>query len=78
MPPHQVCFDDAFDTAAATLKDRAAAHGAASPEVKAWLAAQDAVFANCHESTPSAGPADRRPALAAGRPRLPDRRGRLV
>ncbi|HEV2531290.1 hypothetical protein [Phenylobacterium sp.] len=47
----QVCFDDAFDTAAATLKDRAAKHGAASPEVRAWLAGQDAVFANCHKTT---------------------------
>ena len=63
---YQVCFDDAFDTAAATLKDRAAAHGAASPEVKAWLGAQDAVFANCHQSTPlPAPPSDAPPWLRA-------------
>lgn len=41
------CFDDAFDTAAATLKDRAAAHGATSAPVAAWLQTQDAVFDAC-------------------------------
>ncbi|MDR3507481.1 MAG: hypothetical protein P4L64_06245 [Caulobacteraceae bacterium] len=44
------CFPDAFDTAAATLKDRAAVHGATSPEVAAWLATQDAVFRACHDT----------------------------
>ncbi len=44
------CFDEAFDTAAATLKDRAAKHGADTPAVKAWLATQDAVFDACHAS----------------------------
>ncbi len=43
------CFADAFDTAAGTLRDRAAAHGAGSPEVAAWLSAQDAVFKSCHD-----------------------------
>jgi len=43
------CFDEAFDTASATLKDRAAKYGAGSPEVRAWLAAQDAVFQACHD-----------------------------
>lgn len=42
------CFDEAFDTAAATLKDRAARYGADSAEVKAWLVTQDAVFDACH------------------------------
>jgi len=44
------CFDEAFDTATATLKDRAAKYGAGSAEVKAWLATQDAVFDACHAS----------------------------
>jgi hypothetical protein len=43
------CFDEAFDTASATLKDRAAKYGAASPEVKAWVDTQDAVFQACHD-----------------------------
>ncbi len=41
------CFGDAFTTATATLKARIAAHGAASPWVRAWVAAQDAVFEAC-------------------------------
>jgi len=41
------CFDEAFDTAAATLQDRISRFGAAAPPVKAWLAAQDAVFDAC-------------------------------
>lgn len=44
------CFEEAFDTASATLKDRAAKHGAASPEVRAWLETQDAVFRACHDA----------------------------
>ena len=43
------CFSEAFDLASATLKDRAQRYGAASREVKAWLAAQDAVFKACHD-----------------------------
>ena len=43
------CFDEAFDTASATLKDRAAKYGAGSPEVRAWLDTQDAVFQACHD-----------------------------
>jgi hypothetical protein len=43
------CFEEAFDTASATLRDRAAKHGAASPEVRAWIDAQDAVFQACHD-----------------------------
>jgi hypothetical protein len=41
------CFDDAFDTAAATLRDRAARYGRTAPAVRAWLLAQDAVFNAC-------------------------------
>lgn len=41
------CLDDAFRTAARTLADRAKAHDAASPEVRSWLDAQDAVFRAC-------------------------------
>jgi len=44
------CFDEAFDTASATLKDRAARYGAGTVQVKAWLDAQDAVFDACHAS----------------------------
>jgi hypothetical protein len=41
------CFDDAFDTAAATLRDRVAHHGGEAAAIRAWLATQDAVFAAC-------------------------------
>jgi hypothetical protein len=41
------CANDAFATAAATLKQRAAKFGKDHPGVQAWIAAQDAVFANC-------------------------------
>lgn len=44
------CFRDAFDTAAATLRDRSARYGKDSPAVRAWLETQDAVFDSCgHE-----------------------------
>ncbi len=43
------CSDDAFRNARGTLETRIAAFGAAHPGIKAWVAAQDAVFANCHE-----------------------------
>ena len=43
------CFPDAFDTAAATLRDRVGRHGAGDAAVRAWLQAQDAVFAACHD-----------------------------
>ena len=56
------CLDDAFRTAARTLADRAGAHGAASPEVRAWLDGQDAVFRGC------AQPATALPALPDGAP----------
>lgn len=41
------CFDDAFVTAAATLADRVRRFGNDSPAVRAWVAAQDAVFEAC-------------------------------
>lgn len=41
------CFADAFETAAATLRDRAGRYGAASGAVRAWLRTQDAVFDAC-------------------------------
>jgi tetratricopeptide (TPR) repeat protein len=41
------CNKDAFETAAATLNQRIAKYGAASPEIQNWLQAQDQVFANC-------------------------------
>lgn len=44
------CFPDAFDTAAAALRERIERHGAADPAVRAWLAAQDSVFAACSEA----------------------------
>ncbi len=47
----QTCFADAFATAASTLRDRIAAHGATDPAVRAWLDGQDAVFATCHQTT---------------------------
>jgi len=44
------CFDDAFDKASATLADRARRYGPRSGAVKAWIAAQDAVFEACTRS----------------------------
>ncbi|HEU0098434.1 MAG TPA: hypothetical protein VFQ67_06615 [Allosphingosinicella sp.] len=41
------CFRDAFDTATATLRDRAARYGKGSPALLAWLRTQDAVFDSC-------------------------------
>jgi hypothetical protein len=43
------CQSEAFETAAATLEERIKLYGADSPRVREWLAAQDAVFSNCHE-----------------------------
>lgn len=41
------CNADAFVTAAETLKQRIAEFGAGHPAIKAWIQAQDQVFANC-------------------------------
>jgi hypothetical protein len=43
------CTADAFRTAAKTLENRIAAHGATDENVKNWTRGQDAVFANCAE-----------------------------
>jgi hypothetical protein len=43
----QNCFRDAFDTAAATLRERAASYGKESPALLAWVKTQDAVFDAC-------------------------------
>lgn len=43
------CQPEAFTTATATLDERIKIYGADSPKVREWLAAQDAVLANCHE-----------------------------
>jgi hypothetical protein len=41
------CLSSGFQLAAKTLEERVAKWGASSPEVGAWLKAQDAVFSNC-------------------------------
>jgi hypothetical protein len=41
------CTDGAFEAAAKTLQERVAASGGATPNVVAWVAAQDQVWANC-------------------------------
>jgi hypothetical protein len=46
---YQACLDDAFTTAAATLKERSVKWGAGSPELAEWVRGQDAVFQNCSE-----------------------------
>ncbi len=43
------CQQDAFLTATATFDERIKKFGADSTQVRGWLAAQDTVFANCHE-----------------------------
>ena len=52
------CFPDAFVTAARTLQERIASHGAADRGVKAWLDGQDAVFKACSDKAelPALGP----------------------
>lgn len=64
------CPADAFHTAIHTLDERVRKYGAASPEVKEWLMAQDQVFSNCNGeklSIPDAipGSADRAYQIAA-------------
>lgn len=50
------CTASAFETAAQTLSDRIASYGSEDKELKDWLKAQDAVFANCSsgKQTPDA------------------------
>jgi len=63
------CLADAFVRAAETLRSRAAIFGADSAGVRAWVDAQDAVFANCDGSLrlPAAPEPDLAPMLAADR-----------
>ncbi|MCU1265105.1 MAG: hypothetical protein JWM21_1423 [Acidobacteria bacterium] len=63
------CQGDAFVTAASTLAERTGKFGADSTAVKDWVAAQDAVFANCSEGQhlPTAAPADADPVIRADR-----------
>ncbi len=58
------CNDPAFSSAAETLRQRIDLFGAASPEVREWLRAQDAVFENCSTDSAPPGP------LPAGMPPL--------
>src|ERR1017187_2172674 len=46
---YQDCLDDAFATAAATLRQRIAKWGSSSAEVAEWVRGQDLVFQNCSE-----------------------------
>lgn len=50
------CTRSAFETAAQTLADRIASHGADNKDVKDWVKAQDTVFQNCAsgKATPDA------------------------
>lgn len=47
----QNCSDDAFRNAGETLEARIRAFGASHPGIRSWVAAQDAVFANCSEES---------------------------
>jgi len=63
------CLDDAFVTAAATLKERLAKWHAGSAEINQWILGQDQVFQNCSEGVhiPSPVAAGSDPLLAADR-----------
>ncbi|MFI5120985.1 MAG: hypothetical protein ACHQM4_11260, partial [Thermoanaerobaculia bacterium] len=47
------CGDDAFRRAVTTLESYVGRYGRESSEARGWLAAQDAVFANCSDEKPS-------------------------
>jgi hypothetical protein len=49
---HVNCLDPAFETAANTLQTRIQKFGVASPAVRSWVSAQDAVFALCDGAAP--------------------------
>jgi hypothetical protein len=54
------CMQDAIDTAVHTFEQRQATYGANSPQLREWVRAQDAVFANCEQeplSLPAPAPA---------------------
>ena len=63
------CPDNAFDTAAATLSDRAKRWGKDSPALRDWLKAQMQVFSNCVNpgETPPDAPANATPLLVEDR-----------
>jgi hypothetical protein len=52
------CTEDAIRTATATLRARAAAWGAKSPELREWLAGQDTVFSHCGSHTTEQFPSE--------------------
>ena len=65
-----VCNEDSFAAAARTLEDRARRFGPASPEMKFWVAGQDAVFEACVHAEPQQippAPASLPPLLRADR-----------
>jgi hypothetical protein len=66
---YQDCLDDAFTTAAATVRERIAKWGASSAEVAEWVRGQDLVFENCSEGVhiPEALKAGANALLAADR-----------
>ncbi len=66
---YQNCLDDAFDAAAGKLRSLSTRLGAASPQVRDWVTAQDQVFENC-----SAGPSIPAPLPAGADPALADER----
>ncbi len=63
------CQQDAFENAAATLRERIKKLGTENPALKQWVEAQDLVFANCSEGQqiPVALPSDAENALRADR-----------
>jgi hypothetical protein len=62
------CQPDAFQTATATLDERIKKYGADSSQVRDWLAAQDIVFADCHEGNQvPESPTDQDPLVRADR-----------
>jgi hypothetical protein len=66
---YQDCLDDAFTTAASTLKQRISVWHTGSPQLADWIAGQDLVFQNCSAGVhiPAAPPAGAEPMLAADR-----------
>lgn len=64
----QNCNDDAFLTAAATLRERMRQYGQDARSLLVdWVAAQDTVFTNCRSETPVLPPPASDPRLAADR-----------
>jgi len=63
------CLPQSFHTAIDTLKDRSGKYGAGSPELVAWVEAQDQVFSNCSqgEKIPEPLSADAQPLARADR-----------